>query len=65
MKAIGEFDNKYANIGAEGDEKAEEIIFSSRKVSVEVAHAGTSVAEFGNTVDKEGNGFPEGLFYFI
>lgn len=50
VEAIGEFDDEDANVGAEGDEEAEEIVFGLREVGVEVAHVGAEMADFRDSV---------------
>ena len=65
VEAVGEFDDENANVGAEGNEEAKEVVSSFGKVSVEVTHAGTGLADFGDAVDEKGDGFAKFLLDVI
>lgn len=55
METVGEFDDEDADISAEGNHEAEEIVAGFGEIGVDVAHAGASGAEFGDAVDEKGN----------
>lgn len=59
MEAVGEFNDEDADVVARGNHEAEEVVFGFGEVSVEFVHVFADFAEFGDTVDEEGDGFAE------
>ena len=59
MKTVGELDDEHADVVAGSNHKTEEIVFSLGEVSVEIVHVFADLAELGDAVDKEGDGFAE------
>ena len=65
METVGEFDDEDANIGAEGNHEAEEIVFRLGEVSVDVVHVFSDFGEFCDAINEESDGFAEFGFYFF
>ncbi len=62
VEAVGEFDDKNADVLAGGDEEFEEVIAGFWQVFVEIFHAGAGFAEFGDAIDDKGDVFAELVF---
>ncbi len=65
MEPVGKFNNQDANIGAEGDHEAEEIIFGFGEISIEVFHIFSDIAEFCHAINKESDSFAKFGFYIF
>ena len=65
MKTIGELDNQDADVGAESDEQADEIILGLGEIGVDVTHAFTGGAEFGDAIDEKSDALAEFVFDII
>ena len=53
MESVGEFDDQDANVGAESNHKAEEIVFCRGEIRVEVFHVFSGGGDFGYAVNEK------------
>ena len=65
VEAVGEFDDEDADVGAEGDHEAEEVVTSGGEVGVDVAHIGAGDGEFGHAINEEGDGLAKFAFNVV